>query len=154
MTMGWSDYRWKHEGCLYGWTSGRPHYFTSDRTKPSVIQLPQLDPENMKKAELVAYIKQLQEDVKTDILTESQKKTAYKHPSQKPVGLMGQLMTNSSRKGERVLDLFGGTGRTLIAAEHLGRICYIMEYDPRWCDRILERWEQVTGKKREKVARA
>ena len=107
----------------------------------------------MKKHELVAYIKELQEQVLVDIMDEGPKKTPYKHPSQKPVNLMARLIVNSSKKGETVLDLFGGTGATLIRCEHLGRRCYMQEYDPRWCDRIIERWEVLTGKKREKVRR-
>ena len=99
VTLGWSDYRWKHEGCLYGWTQGAKHYFISDRGQPSVIKLPQLEPENMKKSELVAYIKELQEQILADVLDEGNKKTPYKHPSQKPVNLMARLIVNSSQRG-------------------------------------------------------
>lgn len=65
----------------------------------------------------------------------------------KPVKLIGTLIQNSSRKGEKVLDLFGGSGTTLIACEELGRACFMMEYDPKYVDVIVDRWEKLTGQK-------
>ena len=73
------------------------------------------------------------------------------HPTMKPLPLIGRLIANSSKKGETVLDLFGGSGSTLIACEQLKRKCYMMEYDPQYVDVIIERWEKLTGKKAEKV---
>lgn len=73
------------------------------------------------------------------------------HPTMKPVGLMGYLIQNSSRKGEIVLDLFGGSGSTLIACEQLGRKCRMMELDPIYCQVIIDRWEALTGEKAEKI---
>ena len=57
------------------------------------------------------------------------------------------LIKNSSQKGEVVLDIFGGSGSTLIACERLGRKCYMIELDEHYCDVILDRWEQETGQK-------
>jgi DNA modification methylase len=54
---------------------------------------------------------------------------------------------NSSKYGDTVLDLFGGSGTTLIAAEQTGRECRMMELDPKYCDVIIARWENLTGKK-------
>lgn len=68
------------------------------------------------------------------------------HPTMKPVPLFAQLIENSTRNGESVLDPFGGSGTTIIAAEQLGRRCYMMELDPHYCDIILARWETFTGK--------
>lgn len=65
----------------------------------------------------------------------------------KPLKLVGKLIGNSSRKDEKVLDLFGGSGSTLIACEQLGRKCYMMELDPLYVDVILDRWEKFTGEK-------
>lgn len=59
-----------------------------------------------------------------------------------------------SNEGNIVLDLFGGSGTTLIAAEQLGRKCYMMELDPHYCDVIIARWEKLTGKKAVKVSAA
>ena len=67
------------------------------------------------------------------------------HPTMKPVGLFRYLMENSSKAGDVVLDSFGGSGTTLIAAEECGRIARVMEMDPKYCDVIIRRWQQMTG---------
>jgi DNA modification methylase len=67
------------------------------------------------------------------------------HPTEKPVAVMARPMGNSSEKGDAVLDLFLGSGTTLIAAEQLGRKCYGMEISPQYCDVIVRRWETMTG---------
>ena len=72
------------------------------------------------------------------------------HPTMKPVELVARAVENSSSAGDIVLDLFLGSGTTLIAAEQTGRICYGMEIDPRYCDVIVKRWEAFTGKKAER----
>lgn len=69
------------------------------------------------------------------------------HPTMKPVNLVVKAITNSSRKGDVVLDLFGGSGTTLIACEQTGRKCRMSELDPHYCDVIIQRWENLTGKK-------
>lgn len=65
----------------------------------------------------------------------------------KPLELVGRAIANSSKKGEIVLDLFGGSGSTLIACEQLNRRCFTMEIDPDYCDVILQRWEDFARKK-------
>jgi DNA modification methylase len=69
------------------------------------------------------------------------------HPTMKPVELFQYQVENSSKKGGMVLDLFGGSGTTLIACEKTGRQARLMELDPRYCDVIVKRWENFTGKK-------
>lgn len=73
------------------------------------------------------------------------------HPTMKPLDLIGYQIKNSSRKDEIVLDLFGGSGTTLMACEQLGRKCRMMEYDPHYVDVIIARWEKMTGKKAVKI---
>lgn len=73
------------------------------------------------------------------------------HPTQKPIFIPEEAINNSSKQGSNVLDLFGGSGSTLIACEKLGRNAYIMELDPKYCDVIVKRWEDFTGKKAELV---
>lgn len=68
------------------------------------------------------------------------------HPTQKPIGLIALLTEYYSDGGNIVFDAFGGSGTTLIAAEQLGRKCYMMELDPHYCDIIIARWEKETGK--------
>lgn len=69
------------------------------------------------------------------------------HPTMKPIVLCCKAIENSSKKDDIVLDLFGGSGSTLIACEQLNRTCYTMELDPKYVDVIINRWEQYTGKK-------
>ena len=65
----------------------------------------------------------------------------------KPIRLLARLIQNSSDRGDAVLDLFGGSGSTMIACEQLERKSYLMELDPKFCDVIIQRWETFTGKK-------
>ena len=69
----------------------------------------------------------------------------YVHPTQKPVALAAQAITHTTNVGDSVLDLFGGSGSTLIACEQTNRVCYMMELDPKYCDVIIARWEKLTG---------
>lgn len=71
------------------------------------------------------------------------------HPTMKPVDLLIRLIKNSSKENNIVLDLFGGSGSTMIAAEQTKRTCYMMELDPKYCDVIIKRWETLTDKKAE-----
>lgn len=73
------------------------------------------------------------------------------HPTQKPIALPARAIKNSSKKGEIVLDLFGGSGSTLIACEQLNRTCYMMELDPKYYDVIVKRWENFTGNKAKRI---
>ena len=68
------------------------------------------------------------------------------HPTVKPVALIADAIRDCSRRGEVVLDGFGGSGSTLIAAERTGRNARLIEYDPLYCDTIIRRWEALTGK--------
>jgi site-specific DNA-methyltransferase (adenine-specific) len=68
------------------------------------------------------------------------------HPTMKPVALFEYQMLNNTKGGDIVLDLFGGSGTTLIAAEKNGRVSYLMELDPKYCDVIIKRWQEFTGK--------
>ena len=74
------------------------------------------------------------------------KESAVVHPTQKPVDLVAYLIETYSNNNDSVLDIFGGSGTTLIASEQLGRKCYMMELDPHYCDVIIARWEKLTGK--------
>ena len=87
-------------------------------------------------------------DRKQSTVLEFDKPTANEdHPTMKPVGLMAYLIQNSTKRGDTVLDVFGGSGSTLIACEETGRRCLTMELDPHYCDVIIARWEEMTGEK-------
>lgn len=73
------------------------------------------------------------------------------HPTMKPVELIAYQINNSTKQGDVVLDMFGGSGTTLIACEQLNRVCYMLELDPKYCDVIIKRWETLTGKKAELI---
>ena len=79
--------------------------------------------------------------------SESERELTGGHATPKPIALCSRAIKSSSRDGESVLDVFGGSGSTLIACEQLCRTCYTMELDPKYCDVIINRWEQFTGKK-------
>ena len=68
------------------------------------------------------------------------------HPTMKPIDLVARLLKNSSKENDKILDLFGGSGSTIIAAEQLNRNCYTMALDPKYCDVIVKRWESLTNK--------
>lgn len=153
LVLGRQDYQWRHEPCWYGWRDGAAHWFTPDRTQ-TTIQEDLADFTKWSKAELVDFCEQLihgDDAVPTTTIYEAKPLKDEAHPTMKPVRLIARTMRNSSRKGEAVLDLFGGSGTTMIAAEQLGRRAYLMEIDPRYCDVIIERWEKFTGKKAQRI---
>jgi len=118
--MGWQDYRAQHEPILYGWKEGSgKHYFCGDRSKTTVW----------------------------DISRDAQ--ATYKHPTQKPVALPKEAVLNSSKGEDVVLDVFSGSGSTIIAGEMTGRSIYAMELSPQYCDVAVERWQNFTGERAE-----
>lgn len=83
-------------------------------------------------------------------LWEVAKDTKYKHPTQKPVALASRALQNHC-SANTVVDLFGGSGSTLIACEQLNRICFIMELDEKYATVIVDRWEKLTGQKARRI---
>ena len=150
MVLGRQDYQWKHEPCLYGWKEGA-HYFTPERNLTTVID-DFADIDKMTRSELKAALKEmLNGGVPTTIIDCAKPSRSEEHPTMKPVKLFAYLMKNSSKPGERVLDTFAGSGTTIMAAEQLNRKAYCMELDPKYCDVIIKRWENFTGRKAEKI---
>ena len=87
----------------------------------------------------------------TDIWEIPRPKINDKHPTSKPVDLCKKAIELSSDIKHWVLDPFAGSGSTLIACENIKRKCYAIEYDPKYCDVIIQRWENLTGQKAELV---
>lgn len=85
----------------------------------------------------------------TTILEFDRPTKSKEHPTMKPIALFAYQLGNSTHRGGLVLDLFGGSGTSIIASEQTGRKCYTMELDEHYCDVILTRWENLTGKKAE-----
>lgn len=88
---------------------------------------------------------------RTSVWTIDKPRKCDVHPTMKPVELVANCLLDSTKEGDCVLDVFGGSGTTLIAAEQLGRKARVMELDPHYCDVIIARWEKLTGQKAEKV---
>lgn len=115
------DFMGAHEWCFYTWREGAAHVFLGPNNVPDLWHVKKVNPQSMV------------------------------HLTEKPVELAVRAIQYSSRPGENVLDLFSGSGSTLIAAEQTGRRAFLMELDPPYCDTIVERWEKFTGRKAERV---
>jgi DNA modification methylase len=114
------DFMGDHEWCFYGWREGAAHVFLGPKNVPDVWPVKKVAPQRMV------------------------------HLTEKPTELASRAMSYSTRPGERVLDLFGGSGSTLIAAEQCGRRALLMEIDCLYCDVVVRRWEAFTGRKAER----
>lgn len=89
----------------------------------------------------------LKDRKQSDVWNIPRPKRSEEHPTMKPIELVARALNNSSNRGDIVLDLFGGSGTTLIASEQTERICCMMELDPHYCDVIIQRWENLTSGK-------
>lgn len=147
LVMGRQDYQWRHEPCLYGWKDGASHKWNGGRKQSTTIEAIDL----MNEEELRKAYKELTEQIENSVIYEDKPKVNKQHPTMKPIKLLARLIRNSSNVGDLVLDLFGGSGSTLMACEQVGRKCCINELDPHYCDVIIERWEQFTGKQATKL---
>ena len=148
LVLGRQDYQWKHEPILYGWKEGAGHYFVNDRCQTTVFEN-RPDPESMTREELIQLAGFLlaKMDALGSAIHHDRPSRNDLHPTMKPVALCGKLIQNSSKRGEKVIDFFGGSGSTLMACEETGRACYAMELDTRYADVIINRWEEATGGK-------
>jgi DNA modification methylase len=115
------DFMGNHEWCFYGWKEGAAHKFYGPANITDVWSVKKVNPQSMV------------------------------HLTEKPVELAVRAIQYSSLSGQNVLDLFGGSGSTLIGCEQTGRKAHLMEIDPLYCDVIVQRWEQFTGKKAQRV---
>ena len=151
--LGRAHYQWKHEPCLYGWKGDSCRYFIDVRNRASVIEdHEELNIDKMKAAEMRALLHKIYEErIPTTVINCMKPNKDEDHPTMKPVRLFGYQMANSSRPGDIILDSFGGSGTTIVAAEQLGRKARLMEYDPHYSDVIIARWEKLTGGKAQKI---
>lgn len=139
------DYNWQHEPILYGWKQGKAHYFCRDFTLTTVLEDLPAEYSKLKKADLVAILDRLKDATKPTVLHFDRPTKSPEHPTMKPVAMVRQLIENSSRPGQAVLDPFGGSGSTLIACEQAARTAGIVGIDPRYVDVTVRRWERFTG---------
>lgn len=152
LTIGRQDYQWRHESIIYGWKEGKGHKWYGQRNKNTVIEN-DVDINDLSKAELKELIEMLLEDEPGTVIRFDRPTKNDLHPTMKPIGLIGYLIKNSSIEGSLIVDLFGGSGSTLMASEQMKRICYIMELDPKYCDAIVNRYIQHAGDENVKVIR-
>lgn len=142
-SMGWGDYRWKHEPFFYAGKKGVEMQFYGDRTNTTVLDFQKTEDE------IIAWAKRqklAEERGKTTIWSvKRDPHKEYVHPTQKPVELIVHAIRNSSKAGDIVLDLFGGSGSTIIACEKMDRACFAMELDPKYADVIVQRYVDYTG---------
>lgn len=152
LVLGRQDYQWRHEPILTGWKGGGAHYFTDSRAETTVIEDEAHDFDSMSPEDMRALLKSMYAgDAPTTALFYNKPARNAEHPTMKPIDLVARLMCNSSRVNDIVLDPFGGSGSTLIAAEQCGRKCRMIELDPVYCDVILSRWESISGDKPELI---
>ena len=145
--LGRQDYQWRHEPCLYGWKEGAAHYFTKNRALSTVIdEIENFDINKATKDELKTMLEKIMDrDIPTTVIDENKPLRSEDHPTMKPIPLLARGIKNSSKPNEIILDPFGGSGSTMIAAEQLNRRCFMMELDGRYVDVIVKRWEELTG---------
>lgn len=138
------DYNWRHEPCLYGWKLGKEHFFIKDYTQDTILETQEVLKKKSKE-ELLKYILELEGIIKyhSTIIEENKPLKNDIHPTMKPLKLLARLMANNSKKGWKVLDLFGGSGSTLMTAEQLERKAFLMEYDPKYADVIVRRFASI-----------
>lgn len=137
-TLSRSDYQWQHEPILYGWKPGAGHYWQGGFSQASVTDLTgPLD--DLPKAQLVELVKKLRDALDTTIVREPKPTLNELHPTVKPLRLVARHLFNSARRGDTVIDLCGGSGTTLMAAEQTGLECCLAELTPRFSAVILER---------------
>lgn len=145
LVLGRQDYQWRHEPCLYGWKAGAAHYFTDSRAESTVIE-DQVNVDKLSKDELKTLCKKLLDPgIETTVIREKKPSINDVHPTMKPVKLFGRLVKNSSKRNDIVLDLFGGSGTTMVACEQLNRRAYLMELDPAYVDVIIDRYQKLTN---------
>lgn len=130
LVMGRQDFQWKHEPCLYG------ELESDDEAQPCLY--------GWAKGGKHYFFKNRRQ---TTVLNFDKPVKSAEHPTMKPVKLFDYQMQCSSREGDAVLDLFAGSGTTIIAAEQNGRRAYCMELDPKYVDVIIDRWEKFTGRR-------
>lgn len=155
LVLGRSDYQWMHEPILYGWKAGKRHRWFGGRKKTTVQQLGEaFGFERMEDGRfqiaLGDTVLLIDADAKVEeliptVMFHEKPRRSEDHPTMKPVGLIERMLRNSARPGEVVLDSFGGSGSTLIAAEQLAMRARLCELDPRYCDVIVRRWQEFTG---------
>lgn len=147
LVLGGSKYQSMYEPCLFGCKGPSIKNWYTGRKERSVIESIDL----MDEFQLRDAIKEIMEYFDPDIIRNERQTKNDLHPTMKPIKLLSKFIKNSSKQGDIVLDVFGGSGSTLIACEQLNRTCYMCEFEPKYVDVIIERYEAFTGEKAIKI---
>lgn len=151
IVIGRNDYQWLNEPCLYGWKEGGAHYFSGDRKQRTVIDLEKHPFKKRDDGRFEFRIGNKIFSIAPESVIEEETTTALEfpkpqvskdHPTMKPVSLFVYLIRNSSRRGEKILDTFAGSGTAILAAEQTNRTAFCMELEPHYCDVIRKRWAE------------
>jgi DNA modification methylase len=138
----YAGYHNQHEAIIYAWKSGEPRVWVGGMDKSGVID-DRPDLSGLARHELVTLLKQAWNDLKTDVISEDKTRHNDLHPTMKPTRLIRQMLGNSSRRGDVVLDPFAGSGSTMVAAQLMDRRAAMIEIEPRFCDVIARRWLEL-----------
>lgn len=156
LVLSRSDYHWQHEPILYGWKEGGSHRWYGGRDKTSIQEL--IEPPAQQTAPnewqislgervLVITGQDLKvQDLAGTVFLEEKPTRSAEHPTMKPVALIARQLRNSTQLRDVVLDPFAGSGSTLIACEQTGRRGRMLELVPHYCDVIIQRWQDFTGR--------
>ena len=155
LVLGRSDYQWRHEPILYGWKPGAAHQWFGARNKTTVFDGARPPVRAMADGSVQIDVGGEVFVVRGEAMTiESHEGSVIwhekpakngDHPTMKPVGLICEMIENSTKPGAVVLDPFGGSGSTMIACHKLGRASRLMELDEKFADVIVNRWQTYTG---------
>ena len=142
MTLGRSDYHWAHEPLLYCKRKNETTPWHGDRTATTILRKKRSEIINLKKEELLKIIQNLI-DTGTNWEIDKDRSVKYQHPTQKPVPLAARALHNSSTENQIVLDLFVGSGTTMVTAEKMNRICYAIDHEPIYCQLTINRMKKL-----------
>ncbi|CAB4180163.1 COG0863 DNA modification methylase [uncultured Caudovirales phage] len=143
LVLSRGDYHFQHEPIIYGAKNGADVQFHGDPTDGHYDAGHEMITYSWQKAGTHKFFGDRKQTTVWEI---ARPKSSTMHPTQKPVDLIARAIMNSSKSGDLVVDLFGGSGSTMLACEKLGRVARCTELDPLFCDVIVQRWQNFTGK--------
>jgi DNA modification methylase len=156
LVLGRSDYHYMHEPIVYGWRGDGTHHWYGARDKVSMVEFAEAGLQQtgdnewqLAQGETTLIIRGTDMTVSRahgTLFFEAKPAASADHPTMKPVALIERMLGNSTKRADRVLDCFGGSGSTLIACQRLGRRAHLLEIEPKYCDVIVRRFQEFTGR--------
>jgi DNA modification methylase len=156
LVLGRSDYQWMHEPILYGWKPGGSHRWFGGRKQTTIADMGDAAPFELQpdgryvirigERTLVVSGDAKVEELESSVIYHEKPQRSKDHPTTKPVGLINKMLKNNARHNDIVVDAFGGSGSTMIAAEMMGMCARLMELDPKFTDVQCRRYFEFTGR--------